>query len=323
MQNDPQRIQQQGRPQEVSGETRGVEGQSGESARGAETKKRRRKEIEVGERFGRLVIVGVLSRKYGMGRSDCLCDCGARRAVYNNHIFDGLTRSCGCLCRDQASVKNSKYGLLRVSDIRSMRTSSEHSTWRSMMERCETKTHHAYHHYGGRGIRVCERWRKFSNFFDDMGIRPDGLSLERIDNNGNYEPSNCRWDTQNNQANNRRGNRFITVNGVTKTVSQWSASIGISPQSLNARIKSGMSPEQAVSMIPKPPVKLRLNETELTIKEWAAKLGITIAVIYSGLRMGKPITDVLVRKPSSKSSEHQEPRLGFLEAHPAESKPSP
>lgn len=293
MKNDSQGNLTEGRAIQVASETSGGSPQCSEGVGGATRKARRRKDIEVGQRFGRLVVVSVLTRKYGMGRSDCICDCGVRKIICDQHLVSEKTRSCGCFGRDQAALKNSKYGLMRVSDIRSMRTSVEYVTWSSMMERCGTKTHHAYHHYGGRGINVCEKWRKFSNFFTDMGRRPNGMSLDRIDNNKGYSPENCRWSTMSEQCNNRRTNVVITVGGISKTLSQWSDQIGISGQSLSARIKKGIPLELAVSVKPRPAAILTLNGVSKTIKAWSAELGIKLATIYGRLHAGKSITEAL------------------------------
>jgi hypothetical protein len=111
---------------------------------------------------------------------------------------------------------------LRIRHIR------EHDAWRGMLARCRNPRHPSYKNYGGRGITACERWNSFENFLDDMGKRPSPKhSLDRIDNNGNYEPGNCRWATRREQANNTRMNRFVTFDGRTMTLAQWARETGI------------------------------------------------------------------------------------------------
>lgn len=113
-----------------------------------------------------------------------------------------------------------------------------------MMERCRNKSIEAYPLYGGRGIKVCERWHNVENFVADMAPRPDGLSLDRIDSNGNYEPSNCRWATPIEQQNNKRNNRLLTFSGETKTLMQWARSSGINRGTINSRVKAGWPAEE-------------------------------------------------------------------------------
>lgn len=109
-------------------------------------------------------------------------------------------------------------------------------TWLRMIQRCHNPNNRNYDGYGGRGIKVCDRWRKFENFFEDMGDAPKGLTLERIDNNMGYSPDNCMWATRKEQARNRRTTRFYTLNGETLTVSEWAKKIGISHESMRKRI---------------------------------------------------------------------------------------
>jgi hypothetical protein len=124
------------------------------------------------------------------------------------------------------------------------------STWRSMKERCYNQTQKSYKDYGGRGIKVCDRWlgpKGFENFSSDMGEKPNDGTLERIDVNGHYEPLNCRWATKTEQANNKRNNRFLTRDGKTQTLAQWAKELGCSSALILIRIKSGMSEEQALA----------------------------------------------------------------------------
>lgn len=156
-----------------------------------------------GQRFGRLTVFKFYEINNDRCATwECSCDCGAKVIVNGTHLRNGNTRSCGCLQSDISASRLLVHG---------MKGTREYNSWRSMMKRCNNPNDKAYNHYGGRGISVCERWRKFENFYADMGGRPDGYSLDRINNNGNYEPSNCQWSTQKEQANNRRNRHTAKI----------------------------------------------------------------------------------------------------------------
>ena len=134
-----------------------------------------------------------------------------------------------------------------------MSNSREWYAWTSMKQRCYNKKHHAYARYGGRGITICERWLAlFSNFFDDMGECPDGMSLDRIDNSGNYEPDNCRWATRKQQQRNQRTARKVTGFGKTMTIIEWSEYLRFPYGTLKSRINRGMTLEKAILTPVKP-----------------------------------------------------------------------
>ena len=122
-----------------------------------------------------------------------------------------------------------------------------YQAWCDMKQRCYNPRNHAYKWYGARGIRVCEKWLTFKGFFKDMGSKPSGLQLERIDNNGNYESSNCKWATLLEQKNNTRTNRHIEIEGITKTAAQWAAAFKIDKDTFLSRLKRGLSPKEALT----------------------------------------------------------------------------
>jgi hypothetical protein len=174
------------------------------------------------------------------------CSCGVISIVSVKHVKSGDTQSCGCFAIEQ--VKKRSIG--NKSRLRHGGCGSrEHVSWKSMRSRCLNENVKAYADYGGRGISVCERWDSFENFIEDMGPRPSGTSIDRVDNNGNYEPGNCRWATRKQQSNNTRRNTFIEVNGVSKTISQWSMHYGVNVKCIIKRLSRPhiWSAEAAVS----------------------------------------------------------------------------
>jgi hypothetical protein len=163
--------------------------------------------------------------------------------VIAQNLKTGITKSCGCLKKENRPGLT--HGLSKKAGI--------YKSWLGLKERCLNTKNHAYSLYGGRGITVCERWMKFENFLEDMGHPIKGQSIDRIDNNGNYEPNNCRWATQSEQNNNYRRNKLLTYDGKTKNMNQWSISKGWNPRTVQNRIKNGWSIEKALTQ----PVKKR------------------------------------------------------------------
>ncbi len=159
-----------------------------------------------GKRYGKLIVLsfaGVSSYRNALWKVQC--DCGKVRIVLGGHLHSGRTTSCGC-----ARVRI-KHGATRAG-----RPTREYESWRHMKKRCFNRNNHKFKNYGGRGISVCERWRNsFNNFLEDMGTCPPAHSIDRIDNNKDYMPGNCRWATGKEQNRNSRRNRLLTADGTT------------------------------------------------------------------------------------------------------------
>ncbi len=178
-----------------------------------------------GERFGRLLAIERIDGKWL-----CECDCGNKTMVNFSSLNRGDTKSCGCIKRELVSKKNTTHGYSKT---------PTYNTWRAMKERCENPGNKRYHEYHDRGITVCDEWHSFENFLRDMGKRPEGTTLERLDNDLGYYKDNCKWATNIEQANNRRNNHVITYENQSKTLMQWSRLMGIHRETLRARLKQG------------------------------------------------------------------------------------
>jgi hypothetical protein len=178
----------------------------------------------------------------------CVCECGRCRSVRAVHLVGGQSRSCGCLARDRLRENSARR---KNAAPPNPKKTPERIIWWTMLARCRNPNAANYHLYGGRGIRVCDRWRKsFENFLADMGPRPEGMTLDRIDNEGDYSPENCRWATLIEQANNKRNTPYLEWNGVRKSLKEWSRITGIHPETIRHRLLHGWTDEKALSTPP-------------------------------------------------------------------------
>lgn len=173
-----------------------------------------------GMTFGQLTVIGYAFTKSKRAYWNCKCSCGIEKQIMGKNLINGLTLSCGCYNSRLTAERNHVHG---------MRYTSEYSIWKDMKKRCYNKNHWAYNYYGGRGIEVCDEWRSdFMNFYNDMGDKPNKLTLDRIDNNGNYCKENCRWATRLEQSNNRRGVITCIFHGKKMTLTEISKITGVS-----------------------------------------------------------------------------------------------
>lgn len=204
-----------------------------------------KKEDLRGRQFGRLTVVDESSRRDGHSSWWwCECECGKRVEVRRSCLMRGDTKSCGCLNSEKSAERGRKamtkhgwYGT-RVYHI-----------WHSIVDRCESPNCSQYSNYGGRGIKVCDEWRSDPKAFCEWATAngyADNLSIDRIDVNGDYEPSNCRWITINEQQTNKRNNVKITYRGKTQCVAEWARELGVSQGNIYARIRLGWTSPQEI-----------------------------------------------------------------------------
>ncbi|HFO4585918.1 TPA: hypothetical protein ACHK65_004586 [Escherichia coli] len=202
--------------------------------------------VEIGNRYGLLVVLRkgdpyINPRgKVGESRWVCRCDCGKEKLIYRSALTTGRTKSCGCLVKKSAALRCANNGKPR-------KRKGAYSSWAQMKSRCNNPETPGYKNYGGRGIRVCERWNSFDLFLEDMGERPDGCSIDRIDVNGDYCKENCRWATDREQKLNTRRTRNLTAYGKTMTIKEWSEETDIPYSTITVRLMRGKTIEEALS----------------------------------------------------------------------------
>ena len=192
-----------------------------------------------GREFGRLTVVEDLGNIEEYRAYRCTCSCGQEVVVAAYRlIHEKGPRSCGCLQRDVVTTHG-------------MEGTRVYNIWHGMKARCSLPTNISYHQYGGRGITYCERWEIFENFIANMGEPPsEEHSLDRINNDGNYSPENCRWATIEVQSNNRSNSRFLEFQGRRQTLTQWAKELGMSPATIRGRLERDWTVEEALTTVP-------------------------------------------------------------------------
>jgi hypothetical protein len=194
--------------------------------------------VEIGSRFGRWEVIGLSDRLNNAGRRVyllCRCDCGIVRDVGRSGLTSGMSQSCGCLHRERVTTHSGSK-------------SPTYRNWAAMIERCCSPSAGNFAEYGGRGISVCDRWREsFEAFASDMGERPDNMSIDRIDNDGNYDPGNCRWATAIEQQRNKRDNHILEHDGRRLTIVEWSEITGLAYSTIQSRLERGWEVARVLS----------------------------------------------------------------------------
>lgn len=249
-----------------------------------------------GRRYGLLVAIERLpprSKKDTNARWICRCDCGNPAVAYGQDLERGKVKSCGCL-----NAKRIKQ--------HGMANAPEYAIWQAMRQRCENPKAQSWANYGGRGIKVCAKWKKFEQFFADMGPKLRGQSLNRIDNDGDYCKENCEWVGTSVQANNTRRNRVLEFNGERRTLSEWAKWAGLGWFTLRTRLDYyGWSLERALTEPPKHAVVYEYRGKRRTLRQWANKSGVDYETLSSRIRklnwpIEKALTQPITRKRRSK-----------------------
>jgi hypothetical protein len=193
-----------------------------------------------GIKFNHLTVLSIAGKdKYGDYKWLCKCDCGLTKEIKGGNLRGGYSKCCSHSCPFSTATKHLMSG------------TPEFVSWCSMNARCYNTKTNRYENYGGRGIKVCDRWKNsFKNFYKDMGKRPKGFTLDRIDPNGDYTPENCRWATYKEQAKNRKSTYYITFNNQTLTKVEWAKKLNIKYSTLSERLRRGWSIERAFNERP-------------------------------------------------------------------------
>lgn len=201
---------------------------------------------KTGQTFGFWVVMSFAGRdKSNHTQWNCRCICGADRIVVIGSLMNGASKSCGCMKYKVTAEKNTVHGMAGTPTYKS---------WHAMMQRCEGKGGHQS--YPDRGIGLCEEWKKFENFFADMGLRPNGKTLDRIDNTKGYSQNNCQWSSVKDQANNRRDTVYVTVNSEKLCLSDACEKYGIGVSCARHRLRKGMQHQEVFTTPSKKHLKI-------------------------------------------------------------------
>lgn len=188
--------------------------------------------------FGRLSVIK-LGIKQGVNYHwVCKCLCGNTTSVRGSALRSGDSLSCGCLRKERLIAAITTHGKSK---------DGAYSSWSCMIQRCYDKRHDQYARYGEKGITVCSAWHDFELFFADMGSRPKGMTIDRIDSSGNYAPGNCRWATKKEQSNNRKNSKLLEFNGMKMNTRDWGKELGIPWQTIYSRLRYGWTVERALT----------------------------------------------------------------------------
>jgi len=207
-------------------------------------------------RYNRLTVIGYFGKSKNRYFWKCLCDCGNYAIVDRGNLIPGHSQSCGCFKKELIKKSSITHGLSKT---------KEYAIWADIKKRCYNKNNSAYKFYGAKGITMCNKWKNsFIPFITDMGKRPsENHSIDRINTFGNYEPSNCRWTTKDIQSNNTRTNKKITLNGITKNITQWLKLLNIPCTTYYNRLNRNWSIQDALTK----PCKYRMKSSKILISE--------------------------------------------------------
>jgi len=238
----------------------------------------------IGQKFGRLTVIERAENgKNGEPRWLCKCDCGNETIARGSFLKNGRVKSCGCIAREKIVITNDKEKRL-------------HRIWSAIKTRCYNKNAKSYKNYGGRGIKICDEWldnfTNFSKWSLQNGYK-DYLSIDRIDVNGNYEPSNCKWSTDKEQANNKRNTLYITYNNKTQSLRQWCDELNLKYKTIANRIKRyNWTPERAFTTPIQDPVKrIEYRGKIKPLKQWCEELNMSYPKIANRIRRGWTVED--------------------------------
>ena len=248
----------------------------------------------IGMRFGRWTIIGdyIKTSKYGHRKYLCKCECekGTEKYVDIQNLKSGKSLSCGCLTIEIAKEHFTKHGGTKT---------RLHNTWLKMRHRCINPNDKRYKDYGGRGITVCDEWLNSFETFRDWALShgyKDDLTIDRINVDGNYEPSNCRWADVKTQANNKRNNVIIEKDGIKKNATEWGEELGINPINIRNRLRHGITGDRLFSKDDlNKIIIIEYNGETHTISEWSKITGIERTTIWYRYNKGKPVDQVLYK----------------------------
>jgi len=247
--------------------------------------------LQAGDKFGKLTLIESIYQ--GKGKSNkwlCSCDCGNETKVFSYNFRNGNTTQCAdCVIKSRAKNRT------RHGDLAGGKCALEYSCWIQIKMRCYNKKNKRYERYGGRGITVCDKWlNDYSQFLKDMGRRPDDCSsIDRIDNDGNYEPGNCKWANVYDQAKNKSNNVMLTLNGKTTHLLEWERITGIKERTIARRLKIGWSHEKALTHKVRSAIMLEFKGERKTIEQWSDIVGISHSAIRRRMKKGLSMERIL------------------------------
>lgn len=241
-----------------------------------------------GKRFGSWTVLHESEKRQSRRFWHCLCDCGKHAIIDGKELR--LGRSTGCIrCRNRTHGQSAKC--------------PEYKVWKKMRSRCENTANKDYHHYGGRGISVCDEWKSFEAFYRDMGPRPSPKhTIERMENSLGYSKANCVWATRKKQSRNTRRNRILTFDGITQSVPDWADQLGISQKILHFRLRAGWTVEDTLTIPangrrPQCSHLLTFEGITLSVADWAKRLGISQETLHWRLSKKWSVERVLTTPP--------------------------